>query len=265
MAARSVEPLELRAAAAALGIHYQTAYRWVRTGHLPARLASGRYVVHPSDIDAVKTARATDARPSKPGKQRLTTQARRMGTALRNGDEATARQISHTLVGEGTTIADLIQHVFVPGLRDLGQDWYDGTLTIWVEHRATGIVERILGGLAPHPRGRRRGMAMVAAVSGDHHSLPTTMAAVTLRDDNWHVQHLGADMPSAELIRFCSEHDVTIAVITLTNPECSQLAETTAIELRTAGTPTIVGGPGRTLRELVEAARAAKLANSMTP
>jgi hypothetical protein len=31
----------------------------------------------------------------------------------------------------------------------------------------------------------------VSAVSGDRHSLPTTMAAVALRVANWQVHHLG--------------------------------------------------------------------------
>ncbi|MBU6317904.1 MAG: cobalamin-dependent protein, partial [Acidobacteria bacterium] len=136
--------------------------------------------------------------------------------------------------------------------RAIGQAWHDGALPIWVEHRASAIVERTLGELSPNPRGRRRGVAMVAAVSGDRHSLPTTMAAVALREVNWYVHHLGADMPGDELVRFCAEHAVDVAVISVTNPEVACLAASTAQQLRQAGTPTVVGGPGRSLDDLVE-------------
>ena len=98
---------------------------------------------------------------------------------------------------------------------------------------------------------------MVAAVSGDRHSLPTTMAAVVLRDANWQVHHLGADMPGDELVRFCAEHQVDVAVISLTNPDVAETAADTAERIRSSGTAAVVGGPGRSLDDLVAAAKAA--------
>ena len=162
------------------------------------------------------------------------------------------------LTEEGAPIVDLIQEVLVPPLHRIGQQWNDGTVTIWAEHRASAIVERMLGELAPNPRGRRRGVAVVAAVSGDRHSLPTTMAAVALRSDNWHVHHLGADLPSEQLIAFCTEQEVALAVITVTQLDVQRVADATALELRAAGTPTIVGGAGHDLDELIDRARSAR-------
>ena len=49
----SATRVDLQQAAAELGVHYQTAYRWVRTGKLPADLVGGRYLVDRSDIAAV--------------------------------------------------------------------------------------------------------------------------------------------------------------------------------------------------------------------
>ena len=72
----------------------------------------------------------------------------------------------------------------------------------------------------------------MAALSGDHHSLPTTMASVALRDDNWHVHHLGADLPPDEILKFCRAQPVSLAVITVTNPTTGDLADTTAAALR---------------------------------
>jgi methylmalonyl-CoA mutase cobalamin-binding subunit len=83
------------------------------------------------------------------------------------------------------------------------------------------------------------------------------MAAVALRDDNWHVEHLGANMPPDELVRFCEEHMVDVAVITVTNPETASVANETAAKLLTAGTTAIVGGPGRMLSDPIELARLA--------
>ncbi|MDJ0769634.1 MAG: B12-binding domain-containing protein [Ilumatobacter sp.] len=250
--------LDLHEAADELGVHYQTAYRWVRTGKLPAAMVNGRYVVSRADLEAVEQRRSTPRSPEAPSRRRLDHAAERMHDAMVAGDEAAARQIAGKLADEGASVRDVAQHVLVPPLRHIGQAWHDGELTIWVEHRAAAITERILGELAPNPRGRRRGTAMVAAVAGDRHSLPTSMAALALRDDNWHVHHLGADMPPAELVGFCADHDVDVAVLTVTNPSTLLAATEVAGELGEAGVPTIVGAPGRSLDELIDRARTAR-------
>ena len=244
--------IALNEAADQLGVHYQTAYRWVRTGRLPARLIAGKYVVEAGDLDAARTSRLTPSAPTPPTRRRLRSQAEVMDDALRRGDETIARQVTRTLVDEGTSIIDLVQEVIAPSLRSIGHDWHTGQLSIFVEHRASAIVDRVLGDVTPNRRGRRRGTAMVAAVAGDRHSLPTTMAAVSLRDANWAVHHLGADMPPDELLGFAASHALDVAVLSSTNPATADLAATTANRLERAGLPTVLGRPGATLDELID-------------
>lgn len=250
-------PVELRAAAAELGVHYQTAYRWVRNGRLPATLIAGKYAVRRSDLDAFARLRARPTPVPNPSPQRLDGQMRRMHEALRSGDDPAARQIARRLVDDGTPVKDLIVEVLSPPLRQIGQAWYDGEISIWVEHRASAIVERILGELTPTPRGRRRGTAMVAAVSGDLHALPTAMAAAALRADNWRVEHLGANMPPDELVDFCSAHEITVAVLSVTNGDVGAVVQRAATALREAAIPVVVGAPGRSLDDLLADVRAA--------
>jgi len=246
--------LELQEAADALGVHYQTAYRWVRSGRLPAQVVAGRYRVAPGDLVQVDAERRRPSAPKPPSNTRLHTQSERMYDALVGGDEARAQRISQHLVGDGTNIVVFVQRVLVPALRQIGDAWYRGDLPIGAEHRASVIAEHILAELSPNPRGRRRGIAAVAAVTGDHHSLPTTMATVALRDANWQVHHLGADTPPAELVQFCTEQPVDLAVLTVTNPDSIAVAEQTAHTLRAIGIRTIVGGTGRTLDDLLDQA-----------
>jgi len=249
--------IDLQAAADQLGVHYQTAYRWVRSGKLRADLIGGRYLIAREELAAVDVGLRAPTAPPAPRPKRIATSASRMHDALVAGDEGTARTIVRTLLSEGTSIPGVVQQVIAPPLVRIGQGWRDGKLTVSVEHRASAIVERILGEIAPNPRGRRRGTVVVASVSGDHHSLPTSMAAVTLRADNWHVEHFGADMPPEELLRFCAEHDIDVAVISSTNPHTAELAAETAQRLEEAGTPCVLGAPGRTLDDLVSEVRTA--------
>jgi methanogenic corrinoid protein MtbC1 len=255
--------LGLQAAADELGVHYQTAYRWVRNGRLPARLVDGKYFVSTTDLADVDANRRQSKTPTTPGPDRLRRQSERMHDALLNGDESNVRKIARSLVDEGTTIVDLVEQVISPPLRAIGQAWHDGDLTIWVEHRASAIIERALGDLLPNPRGRRRGTAMVAAVSGDLHSLPTIMATVALREANWEVHHLGADMPPEELVSFCAAHDdVDVAVLSSTNPDVANEAQNAAELIRAMGIPTLVGGPGGRLSQLIDDVRDAVAARS---
>ena len=250
-------PVELRVAAAELGVHYQTAYRWVRSGRLPATMVAGKYSVSRSDLVEFAQRRAIPTPVSLPSAQRLDGQAERMYQALRTGDDPSARQIARRLIDDGTPVKDLIVAVLSPPLREIGQSWRDGKISIWVEHRASAIVERILGEVTPTPRGRRRGTVMVAAVSGDLHALPTAMAAAALRADNWNVEHLGANMPPDELVDFCATHDITVAVLSLTNSDVEASAQRTSTALRKAGTPVVIGGPGRTIEDLLTEVRTA--------
>ncbi|MFT6390807.1 MAG: excisionase family DNA binding protein [Ilumatobacter sp.] len=244
--------IELQSAADALGVHYQTAYRWVRSGRLPAQLTGGKYLISSRDLAAVDATRQRPKARTTPGPDRLKRQSERMHEALLAGEETEVRKITRRLVDEGTTIVELVEQVISPPLRWIGQEWHDGNLTIWVEHRASAIIERALGDLLPNPRGRRRGVVVVAAVSGDLHSLPTTMATVALREANWHVHHLGADIPGDEIISFCAAHpDVDVAVISVTSSDSADPAEQVAQQLRSGGTPTLVGAAGKTLGDLV--------------
>jgi excisionase family DNA binding protein len=257
MSDSSEQRIDLQAAADRLGIHYQTAYRWVRNGKLNAEMLDGRYQVSERNLLLVEESRRRPSAPPAPTPKRLESSGTQMLSALLAGDEAAATKIGHRLTEEGTSIQDLIENVLVPPLQQIGARWRVGKLAIWEEHRASSIVERLLGSLAPNPRGRRRGTVLVAAVAGDRHSLPTAMAALSLRGDHWWVHHLGADLPGEELIQFRDQNPIDLVVISVTNPDVLTSANATAKVLQASGTPTIVGGAGDTLSDLILKARSA--------
>lgn len=250
-------PLDLQSAADRLGVHYQTAYRWVRSGRLPAQLVDGRYLVDDAAVEELARARARPHSPPPPSTHRIDSAAASIQAALVEGDEAHARRIARSIVDDGTTVTELIRRALVPALRTIGQDWHDGTLPIWKEHRASVITERVLAEVSRNPRGRRRGTAMVAAVAGDLHSLPTAMAVAALREHNWAVHHLGADVPVDELVDFCTTTPTDVAVLTVTNPDCTATAADAERRISATSTKVLIGAPGRSLDDLLTEALAA--------
>lgn len=250
------DSIDLQAAAERLGVHYQTAYRWVRSGRLPASLVSGRYQVDQHALERFAKTRSKPARPQ-PRKPRLgfDTLSSRCFDHLVNGDERAVHAMIGGLVDDGVPMTTVATSILVPALRRVGEEWRNGHLGIAEEHRASAIVERSLAKRQPTPRGRRRGVAVIAALSGDRHNLPTLMAAMALREDNWHVHHLGADLPTGDLLRFCRDHRVDLVVLSVTSCEIADEAERAASMLRDEGTRTLVGEPGATLEDLQRDAR----------
>jgi hypothetical protein len=81
------------------------------------------------------------------------------------------------------------------------------------------------------------------------------MAAVALREDHWTVHHLGSDMPIADLRSLINTEPTDLVVLTVTEPGVAEAAAQAATSIRALGIPVIVGGPGRTLDDLVTEAR----------
>lgn len=248
--------LDLKSASDALGVHYQTAYRWVRSGRLPAQRVNGKYQLDSADVERLARERSLPARTTvrtpRGGFGRL---ASRTGMLLADGSETELRRLVADLTDNGVPLTQVISEVIAPALTDIGRRWSDGALDIATEHRASAIVERVLGEFMPSPRGRRRGTAVVVALAGDLHSLPTSMAAAALREDNWRVQHLGADVPAEEIAAFCRREDPDLLVLTVTSPDVRPAALDLAASLQAEGRRTLVGGAGDSLADLTAAAR----------
>ena len=247
----SDDQIDLQTAALELGVHYQTAYRWVRSGRLAAELVDGRYMVSRGDLAEAAAARFAPKAPAPPSQRRVDRQAGTILQALLDGDEAGARAGCTKLLDDGLDPIGLIEHVISPALREIGRAWHVGEIDIWVEHRASAIVERVLGDASPNPRGRRRGTVVVAAVAGDRHGLPTTMATIALRGANWTVHQLGADTPTDTLLSFLESNDVDLVVLSNANTALAAVVAEVAAAVEATGIPVLTGSPGSTLEQLV--------------
>src|ERR1700760_4650891 len=94
--------MQLRDAAEALGVHYQTAYAWVRQGVLPARKTGRGYEVSEGDVSALAARRASGTAPRAQIRVRdWTAQADRLHAAIMSGDETTARHVFDRLPPPG--------------------------------------------------------------------------------------------------------------------------------------------------------------------
>ena len=250
--------MQLRDAAETLGVHYQTAYGWVRQGTLPARKTPRGYEVSEGDVLDLVARRAAGAQPPQEVRVRdWAAQADRLYAALAAGDEARAGHDFGRLAA-GVPLAGLCDEVIAPALRQVGDAWAAGELSIAAEHRATAICERLIAARVHQPQGRPRGIAVTATPPGERHALPAMMAAACLREDRWQVHHLAADLPAAEVISLAAEAGASLVVLSSATAGAVRLAGREAREIceRLPQVRVLAGRPGDKLSRLRELARA---------
>ena len=246
----------LHEAAHRLGVHYQTAYRWVRRGELPAVKVAGTYVVDGDALAAFAAARAEPAAPPRQIEVRdWSHQANRLYAALLDGQELAAREQLDRLREGGAGVAEICDRVMGPALVRVGLGWRRGVVSIAEEHRASAICERLLGRFTPSPPGRPRGVCVAAAPPGEDHQLPGAMATAALREDHWQVHHLGTHVPVQEVAALADAERAGMIVLSATYAATFAQAEVVARDLSRPDRKVLVGRPGMTLRELVEEAR----------
>ena len=251
--------MQLRDAAEALGVHYQTAYAWVRQGILPARKTGRGYEVSEGDVSTLAARRASGTAPRPDIRVRdWAVQADRLHAAIMSGDETLARHIFDRLA-RGVPLTELCERVISPALYRIGEDWAGGETTIAAEHRASAICERLIAARAGQPQGRPRGIAVASTPPGERHGLPALMATACLREDRWLVHHLAADLPVNEVTGLARLAGASLVVLSSATTESGRLAREAADEITRseAGLQVLTGQPGDTLSRLRQLARAA--------
>lgn len=119
-------------------------------------------------------------------------------TALRSFDEtALEAAIDRVLAGFGLDTA--IREVFLPALRELGDDWAAKTVSVAQEHFAVTVLRGRLLALARGWDGGFGPRALLACPTGELHDVSLVMFGLALRSRGWRVTFLGANTPMADV------------------------------------------------------------------
>jgi excisionase family DNA binding protein len=233
--------VSLTEAAETLGVHYMTAYRYVRTGRLPAEKSGGQWVVEVAELERF-------AHPETKDRARGRVLPSQLEARLLAGDENGAIQIVEGAMGSGAGADEVYLDLVAPAMSRIGERWADGEISIGDEHLATATAIRLIGRVGPGfaKRGRTRGVILVAGAPEDHHTLPTALLRDLLRSRGFDVQDLGANTPAESIIERARSIADLVAVglaATCTGNDANVRA---AIEAVTDAldVPIVVGGAG---------------------
>lgn len=240
------EFLTLQEAAEVLGVHYMTAYRYVRLGQLIAHKEGGTWRVAVGDLELFQHGNGSESsarvsRGNVPWSERLENR-------LLEGDANGAWKVIEGALMTGTSPLDVYADVMTPALRSIGDRWQRGVLGVAEEHMASVMVARLIGRLGPQfsRRGRRKGTVVVAGPPGERHSLNLTMVADALRAGGYTVADMGSDLPvddfEAALNRQLPVKAVCLGVLNPAALEACRAMVTAARRVLPASVPVIVGG-----------------------
>lgn len=121
----------------------------------------------------------------------------RLKEALVAGDELVCRQIILDLYLAKNRISVICDEVVAEAFHEIGDLWDCGDVEVYQERRSCEICSRILNELrvAIPPIDNKSPVAMGCTLDEDHYTLPTAMAELVLRDNNWNATSLGIALP----------------------------------------------------------------------
>jgi excisionase family DNA binding protein len=189
--------LNLKQVALRLGVHYMTAYRYVRQGRLPARQDGTSWVVDEADVvrfleerDGSPAGAGADERPRVDWSERVRVQ-------LAMGNEVEAWAVVEQALASGVTPQRAFLDLLGGTVAEIGSQVDAGEASTADLHIATSTAQRVAVRLGARFRRRRRsrGTVVLGAPPGELHDLPIALIADLLRLDAYSVLELGADVP----------------------------------------------------------------------
>ncbi|MGW9370334.1 cobalamin B12-binding domain-containing protein [Streptomyces xanthophaeus] len=169
----------------------------------------------------------------------------RLWDAALAGDERAAVAVVRQALDDGATPQDVFLDVIARVQGRVGEQWAANRISVAQEHAATAINERAMAVVAEHPAARTepsRGRVVVACVDGEWHGLPARLLAEVLKLRGWHVDHLGAHVPTPHLIAYIHRTGPDLVALSSSMPTRLPTAHATITACQAAGTPVLVGG-----------------------
>jgi excisionase family DNA binding protein len=244
--------LSLQEAADRLGVHYMTAYRYVRTGRLRAEQIGAQWWVDPRDLAGAGGKETVAGRPRAVTRQSSRrAAAKRLEGRLVAGDEAGAWAIIEARLGAGSSPDDVLLDELGGAMRSVGHGWETGEYSVDDEHRASGVATRVVARLGARftKRGPSRRSVILGTPPRELHGLPTAMAANFLRGRGYDVVDLGANVPAdafGAAVEKASRPLAVAVAVTSGSHDRSLRAIVRAVQSASPDLPVLVGGSGIT-------------------
>jgi len=255
--------ISLQEAASTLGVHYMTAYRYVRLGLLDAEKVGTTWQVRRDAVEQLQQRERSGEGGAKRGRGgRRVAWDQRFESRLRAGDGVGAWGVVEAALGAGASPTEIHLRVIGPAMASLGEAWARGEIDVAHEHLASVICQRVVGRLSPRfvRPGVGRGSVVLGCAPGERHAIPVLLVADVLRANGWDVVDLGADVPAGSFLVAAESAPRLAAVGLSVTTEGNEAAVAQTLEMLASTVPDaalLLGG-----RAIADADHAASLGAS---
>ncbi|MBV8543681.1 MAG: B12-binding domain-containing protein [Acidobacteria bacterium] len=188
-------------AARALGVGTSSIKRWTDSGALQAVKTPGahrRYTIDALRAFAAARGLPPDLLPPLDAPAVKPSRTRRRPTLLdaaRSGDAAAVRGLVTPVTNDLAARAAFLDEVVGSTLREIGDRWHEGSLSVAEEHRATHLIAAAVDHLRPAVFPADSRVALLACPPGELHDLPLHLVRLVLEWGGWRTDFVGANTP----------------------------------------------------------------------
>lgn len=130
-------------------------------------------------------------------------------------------ETANLLIGahlHGTPLTEIFDDLISPAMRQVGDSWFRGEISVAQEHLATRTAHSAIYKLRSYlPVPKMTGeLAFCCAVESDFHEFPTHLAQITIESCGWEVMNFGANTPFYALVDEVSYHSPEAICISAT-------------------------------------------------
>lgn len=138
--------------------------------------------------------------------------------AIENMDaEALQRSLDKAAVELG--YQGMLTKLIVPLMQNIGRLWCEGELTAAYEHFASSTLRTyLLGQVQSYSSSRSAPAIITVTPAGQLHEFGAVITAAAASSAGWHVIHLGASLPAAEIAGAAIRADVRLVALSLVHP-----------------------------------------------
>ena len=141
----------------------------------------------------------------------------RLLAAIEAYDDATATALLDEAVA-GLSIDAVLSGVVLPVLREVGERWSRGEISIAQEHFGSDLLRGRLLGLARRWGAGTGPLALLACPPDERHDLGLLAFGLALRERGWRVSYLGPDTPPEALTSAAEQLHPALVVVAATEP-----------------------------------------------
>ncbi len=146
--------------------------------------------------------------------------SRRYLRALLDGQRQAASRLIQRSVEDGVSVRDVYLYIFQRSQHEIGRLWQTNQLSVAQEHYCTAATQLIMSQLYPYIFStEKNGRTLVGTcVAGDLHEIGVRMVSDFFEMAGWDTFYLGANTPTADVIRTLVERRADLLAVSATMP-----------------------------------------------